>query len=65
MTTKTITEKTNLHPRNPHRFGYDFTQLIASFPELKAFVFTNEYGTETIDFSIPEAVKALNNSLLI
>jgi 23S rRNA (adenine1618-N6)-methyltransferase len=65
MTTKTITEKTNLHPRNPHRFGYDFTQLIASNPELKAFVFTNEYGTETIDFSNPEAVKALNNSLLI
>jgi 23S rRNA (adenine1618-N6)-methyltransferase len=65
MTTKTITEKTNLHPRNPHRFGYDFNQLIASNPELKTFVFTNEYGTETIDFSIPEAVKALNNSLLI
>jgi 23S rRNA (adenine1618-N6)-methyltransferase len=65
MTTKTITEKTNLHPRNPHRFGYDFTKLIASNPELKAFVFTNEYGTETIDFSNPEAVKALNNSLLI
>jgi 23S rRNA (adenine1618-N6)-methyltransferase len=65
MTTKTITEKTNLHPRNPHRFGYDFTQLIASNSELKAFVFTNEYGTETIDFSNPEAVKALNNSLLI
>lgn len=65
MNTKTITEKTNLHPRNPHRFGYDFKQLIASNPELKAFVFTNEYGTETIDFSIPEAVKALNNSLLI
>ncbi len=65
MTTKTITEKTNLHPRNPHRFGYDFKQLTASCPELTAFVFTNEYGTETIDFSIPEAVKALNNSLLI
>jgi len=65
MTTKTITEKTNLHPRNPHRFGYDFNKLIASCPELAAFVFTNEYGTETIHFSIPEAVKALNNSLLI
>ncbi len=65
MTTKTITEKTNLHPRNPHRFGYDFKQLIASCTELAAFVFTNEYGTETIDFSIPNAVKALNNSLLI
>jgi len=65
MTTKTITEKTNLHPRNPHRFGYDFKELIDSSPELAAFVFTNEYGTETIDFSNPEAVKALNNSLLI
>jgi 23S rRNA (adenine1618-N6)-methyltransferase len=65
MTTKTITEKTNLHPRNPHRFGYDFNKLIASNPELAAFVFTNEYFSETIDFSIPEAVKALNNSLLI
>jgi 23S rRNA (adenine1618-N6)-methyltransferase len=65
MNTKTITEKTNLHPRNPHRFGYDFNKLIASCPELATFVFTNEYGTDTIDFSIPEAVKALNNSLLI
>lgn len=65
MTTKTITEKTNLHPRNPHRFGYDFKELIESSLELAAFVFTNEYGTETIDFSNPEAVKALNNSLLV
>lgn len=58
-------EKTNLHPRNPHRFRYDFTKLIQSFPALKAFIFTNEFSTETIDFSNPEAVKALNNAILI
>ncbi|WP_310556165.1 23S rRNA (adenine(1618)-N(6))-methyltransferase RlmF [Flavobacterium sp.] len=60
-----VIEKSNLHPRNLHRFGYDFKQLIENLPELKKFVFTNEYGTETIDFSIPDAVKALNKALLI
>ncbi len=62
---KTITEKTNLHPRNQHRLGYHFEQLIANYPELKSFVFVNEHNLETIDFSNPKAVKALNASLLI
>ncbi|MEO8253883.1 MAG: 23S rRNA (adenine(1618)-N(6))-methyltransferase RlmF [Flavobacterium sp.] len=60
-----ITEKSNLHPRNLHRSRYDFEQLIASCPELKQFVFINEYQIETIDFSNPDAVKCLNKSLLI
>lgn len=63
--TKTITEKTNLHPRNAHRMGYDFAKLILTCPELGKFVATNQYETETIDFSNPEAVKALNKALLI
>jgi len=63
--TKTITEKTNLHPRNAHRMGYDFAKLILCCPELGKFVATNQYETETIDFSNPEAVKALNKALLI
>ena len=62
---KTITEKTNLHPRNAHRLGYDFAKLIVSCPELGKFVATNQYEIETIDFSNPEAVKALNKALLI
>jgi 23S rRNA (adenine1618-N6)-methyltransferase len=62
---KTITEKTNLHPRNLDRFGYDFEQLIKSCPELKKFVSINEHKIETIDFSNPEAVKSLNKALLI
>lgn len=65
MKAKIITEKTNLHPRNIHRFGYDFKALIENSPELKPYVFVNEFETETIDFSSPDAVKALNKSLLI
>lgn len=57
-------EKNNLHPRNPHRGRYDFTQLIASCPALAEFVAVNEYGNETINFVDPAAVKALNRALL-
>ncbi|PRZ23905.1 23S rRNA (adenine(1618)-N(6))-methyltransferase RlmF [Flavobacterium granuli] len=73
MKTKTITEKTNLHPRNLDRFGYDFKQLIEDSPELEAFVSFNkhhidssdsEQAKQTIDFSNPEAVKSLNKALL-
>lgn len=65
MKPETITEKTNLHPRNPHRLGYDFKQLILSCPELEEFVSVNQYKIETIDFSNPKAVKSLNKALLI
>lgn len=65
MKSKISPEKTSLHPRNSHRFRYDFEKLISSFPDLKKFVFTNEYSNETIDFSNPEAVKSLNNAILI
>ncbi|MDD2821003.1 MAG: 23S rRNA (adenine(1618)-N(6))-methyltransferase RlmF [Flavobacterium sp.] len=64
MKPKTITEKTNLHPRNLDRFGYDFDQLITISPELEKFVSINEHAIKTIDFSNPEAVKALNKALL-
>jgi 23S rRNA (adenine1618-N6)-methyltransferase len=57
-------EKENLHPRNSHRAGYDFKLLCKSSPVLKAFVLRNPLGEETIDFSNPEAVKALNKALL-
>ena len=59
------TEKSNFHPRNPHRFRYDFEQLITDCVELKEFVFINEHKVETIDFSNPEAVKTLNKAILI
>jgi 23S rRNA (adenine1618-N6)-methyltransferase len=61
---KKVTEKENLHPRNSHSAGYDFKQLCKSSPELKAFVTVNQFGDETIDFSNPDGVKALNKALL-
>jgi len=63
--THNTTEKKGLHPRNPHRFRYDFELLIQNCPELKNFVMINEHQTETIDFSNPDAVKTLNKALLI
>ena len=78
MKLKPIIEKTNLHSRNQHRFGYNFEQLISICPELQKFVVINEYqigsnpanlrdeqAKQTIDFSNPKAVKALNKALLI
>ncbi len=47
-----------------HNGNYDFSKLIAAHPELKAHVFTNEYGTQTIKFANPNAVKALNTALI-
>lgn len=57
-------EKISLHPRNPHRDRYDFGRLVACSPELAAFVTANEYGSESINFANPSAVKALNRALL-
>ena len=57
--------KSKLHPRNKNRERYDFNQLIRSSPELEPFVKPNIYGGESVDFSNPEAVKALNKALLI
>ena len=66
---KNTIEKSTLHPRNPHRFRYDFEQLISVCPDLKDFVVINEYNpenlAETIDFANPEAVKMLNKAILI
>lgn len=57
--------KTELHPRNPHRGQYDFKKLVNSYPDLAKFVMKNQYGNESIDFSNPLAVKALNKAILL
>ena len=57
-------EKQVLHPRNLHRSRYNFPELTESSPSLKPFVFVNPYGDESVDFSNPLAVKALNAALL-
>jgi 23S rRNA (adenine1618-N6)-methyltransferase len=53
-----------MHPRNPHRDGYDFAALVAASPELGRFVRVAPHGGATIDFADAAAVKALNRALL-
>jgi len=48
-------EKSGLPPCNPHRFRYDFKQLIGVYPELESFVIQNKYNVELVDFANPEA----------
>jgi 23S rRNA (adenine1618-N6)-methyltransferase len=57
--------KENLHPKNKHKDGYNFLELCNAYSELREFVFVNEYGTETVDFANPRAVKAINTALLL
>jgi len=59
-----IAEKSNLHPRNPHRFRYNFEELTQSCDALTPFVFVNKFGIESIDFANPDAVKMLNKAIL-
>jgi 23S rRNA (adenine1618-N6)-methyltransferase len=57
--------KSKLHARNLHNSRYDFNKLIGSNPALSTFVKKNKYKDLSIDFSRPEAVLALNKSLLM
>jgi 23S rRNA (adenine1618-N6)-methyltransferase len=57
-------EKTDLHPRNKHKFRYDFDQLCQSVPELSEHKSLNKFGDKSIDFSNQKAVRLLNQSLL-
>jgi len=56
--------KTRLHTRNKHRERYDFELLIEGYDKLSNFVIRNKYNDESIDFSDPDAVIALNKALL-
>lgn len=57
-------QKSELHVRNLHRHRYDFPKLTERCPELSPFVSLNKYNDLSVDFSNPEAVKALNKALL-
>ncbi len=61
---KTEKSKSGLHPRNLHRFRYNFEELIEVTPELKPFVSANRFGNDSINFADPEAVKMLNRAIL-
>lgn len=56
--------KAGLHPKNIHRYGYDFDTLIKADAQLWKYVRPNPYGSQSIDFAEPQAVLALNRALL-
>ena len=60
-----MTERNELHKRNRHNGQYDFSKLTENYPPLKKFVSPNPYGTLSINFFNPQAVKARNKALLI
>jgi len=53
-----------LHPRNRHQGRYDLVRLVAANPELRAHLIRAPTGTDSIDFSNPEAVREINRALL-
>ena len=60
--------KDGFHIRNRHRTRYDFQFLKSANPDLTSYIAVNKYGDESIEFSNPMAVTALNkvhNILLI
>ena len=56
--------KSNFHPRNLHKYGYDFEFLVEKVPELEGHLFINEFEKITLDFSVSSSVRALNKALL-
>lgn len=53
-----------MHKNSIHNNKYDFDLLVQNCEALKSHVFVNDFQTQTVDFSNPEAVKALNTALL-
>ena len=62
---KQASTKSKIHPRNKHRQGYNFKQLIKTCPALAPYVQENKYGTASIDFANAAAVQLLNKALLM
>lgn len=56
--------KSGLHPRNRHKTRYNFPELIKCSQALAKFVSKNKYNDDSIDFSNPDAVLALNQAIL-
>ncbi|MEP4891227.1 MAG: 23S rRNA (adenine(1618)-N(6))-methyltransferase RlmF [Aliiglaciecola sp.] len=53
-----------MHPKNLHKNGYNFDQLVKSVPGLNNFVVKKQGRRATIDFANANAVKCLNQALL-
>ena len=64
MPSKKPQEKARLHPRNKNRERYNLNALLIAIPELKNYIKPNKLGTDSVDFSNPNAVKLLNKGIL-
>lgn len=64
MSTAKKVTKIELHPKNKHRGQYDFERLVECYPELSKYLKQTAYSNTSIDFFNPNAVKALNKSIL-
>lgn len=53
-----------MHDEHPYKNGYNFDQLIASYPDLVNLIITTPDGRKSISFHDPMAVHALNAALL-
>lgn len=53
-----------MHPRNKYQGSYNFDELLKIQPDLVDHIIKNPKGADTIDFSNPDSVKALNRALL-
>ncbi len=60
-----IKAKATLHPRNIHQGKYNLEELTKTFPKLKNYIIENKTGQPSVAFANPDAVKALNTSLLL
>ena len=54
-----------MHARNRYRGPHDFTELGRITPELSAYLITTPDGRTSLDFTHPDAVKLLNQTLLL
>lgn len=61
---KNQSSKPSLHPRNLHQGRYDLEALSETSQDLKEYIFINEFGNLTLDFSNSKGVKFLNQALL-
>ena len=57
--------KNTHHPRNAFQGRYNFEHLVYSYPALEQHVIVGPTGRETVDWANPDAVRALNTSLLV
>lgn len=53
-----------MHPRNKHRIYLDYRELAKKQTGLQPFVFENQWGGASIDYSDPDALEELTRALL-